>query len=800
MIKRGPVKAIKSTYAKREKRLYHEKYLKIYYDDKIVENAILLESKNGEEVAGNIFYILIGLQSDIYKGYNIKLAIKPANRKKVTKLLKSYNIKNVKIIPYKGNEYIKALGTSKYLINDTGFGGYFIKKEGQVYLNTWHGTPLKSLGKYAKNRRYAMGNIKRNLLMSDYLLFPNAEMEDKMLEAYGISNLYQGTIINEGYPRNQVFLNDENKTRVDNNNKKIIVYMPTWRGIMNNKKNREQVELINNYMREINAKLDDDYIMYVKLHPFNRSELDLSCLDKVKLFPSNVEVYDFLSRADILITDYSSVFVDFANSGKKIILFTYDLEEYMEERGMFYNIDEMPFPKAMNVEHLIAEINSTNTAYGKDFMVQFNSYEQPGSTTRILETVILGKENVAQTKKIERSKPVTLLYGGSMALNGITSSVKAAMNEIDTEKYDVQLTFRTKSLKRDSNRLIDIKDTIDYFPISDVLRMTRQEKRIYKKYFNDEACSESEMLELEEMYARNFKRFYAGTEFESIIHYHGYEKDIIKLYQNVKSLKSIYVHNNMEEEIRSKGNQHEKTLVEAYNKYDNVVIVTEQMRTPTQNISGNGENIIEINNFIDAKNIIKKGSQNISFGEKTESTMRIEDLETVMHDDTVEKFINIGRFSEEKGQERLMMAFEEYYKEKGNAYLIIIGGYGALYEHLLGVARERTCTENIIIIKNLPNPYPLIKKSDLLILSSFYEALGLVLIEADLLGTPCFSTDIPGSAEFLRENGGTVVSNNKNGILEGIRNRGEIQVMGVNVEESNKKNLEKFYEILNSRR
>ena len=87
--------------------------------------------------------------------------------------------------------------------------GRFIKKEGQIYLNVWHGTPLKCMGRDNVDERYSMGNVMRNLLMSDYLLYPNRFMEEKMTGAYMLQNLYQGEIIHDSYPRNEIFFHRE---------------------------------------------------------------------------------------------------------------------------------------------------------------------------------------------------------------------------------------------------------------------------------------------------------------------------------------------------------------------------------------------------------------------------------------------------------------------------------------------------------------------------------------------------------------------------------------------------------------
>lgn len=107
------------------------------------------------------------------------------------------------------HSYYRMLSKAGFLINDSTFPGRFIKKDGQIYLNVWHGTPLKCMGRDNLEERYSMGNVMRNLLMSDYLLFSNVFMEEKMRGAYMLDNLYQGQFIHECYPRNEIFFHPD---------------------------------------------------------------------------------------------------------------------------------------------------------------------------------------------------------------------------------------------------------------------------------------------------------------------------------------------------------------------------------------------------------------------------------------------------------------------------------------------------------------------------------------------------------------------------------------------------------------
>ena len=81
-------------------------------------------------------------------------------------------------------------------------------KEGQIFINTWHGTPLKVMGFDNVPEQHRLGNVQHTFLSADYLLYPNDYMMDKMMKSYMVEKIYPGKILLEGYPRNSVFFCD----------------------------------------------------------------------------------------------------------------------------------------------------------------------------------------------------------------------------------------------------------------------------------------------------------------------------------------------------------------------------------------------------------------------------------------------------------------------------------------------------------------------------------------------------------------------------------------------------------------
>ena len=792
------LKKLKTKVINKIKQMY---YLRCYYKEKIVDNYVLIESKQGEDLAGNMFYTLKEIVKN-HKNFEVFLTVAADQQKKLQKLLKKHGIESVKIVLYKSLDYYKLLATAKYLFNDTSFPMVFTKREGQVYTNTWHGTPLKQMGKDVINRKYAIGNVKRNLMFADYLVYPNDEMKEKMISAYGLQNLYNATVLNAGYPRNAVFFDKNSEKNVRKKlkleGKQIIVYMPTWRGIMTNKEQGEQFKEIIELMRYMDEHLTDNQVFYVKMHVLVQKDLKFGDFKHIKSFPTGMETYEVLNTADVLITDYSSVFFDFANTKKKIVLYTYDEEEYTKTRGFYYSLDELPFPKVYTPKELLEEINTPKNYDDADFLKKFCTYDNIEAPKALVDYVLDGKESkqVKPEKLQKDGKDNVLIYSSTLALNGITSSLISLMNVIDSNKENIIFTFRQKALAHYPMRITKLPENSDVFPISSGFVYSFAEQVASILFYNLNINTRFVKKYIDRMYKREVIRLFGNAKFDKVIHFTGYEKRITGLFERFDAKRAIFVHNDMVSELKTKGNQHYKTLREAYNKYDRVVAVSEDIIDPIKKISGRDDNIVVVHNAHDYKTIIEKSKKEIEYSDTTVSNVSEKILKKLL-DMNYTKFINIARYSPEKGQKRLIDAFEKFYKANNNSLLIIIGGYGKLYEELHEYIKHLDCRYNVILIKSIDNPFPILKRCDLFILSSFYEALGLVLLEADTCGVPCFSTDVRGPRGFMKKYNGTLVENSEEGILKGMNDfmAGKIKCMNFDAEKYNQEVKQEYENI-----
>lgn len=751
------------------------------------EKAILLESQHGGVVGGNIFAVMKELcNNPEYEDYTIYLACFESRLESRYTLLKHHGLfDRVKVVSTAREEYFKVLATAKYLINDNTFTNIFIKREGQVYLNTWHGTPLKTLGKKIKKDYAAIGNAQHNFYVADYLLYPNEFTMQHMLEDYMVENLGSAKVLLTGYPRNEVFLTEGRSKEIRKacgmEDMEVYAYLPTWRGVIGAITSKQQNERLYEYLKELDGKLADNQRVYVKLHPISVKEIDLSEFKKILPFPAEeYETYEFLNATDGLITDYSSVFFDYAVTGKKIILFTYDKEEYTSDRGFYFSMDELPFPQADTVDGLLQCMNTPKSYDDSEFLQKFCAYEKVGVTKAVLHRVLFNEESplIKEDKIPDNGKKNVIIFAGGFGKNGITTSVLNMLRTINREKYNFTVIFRIADLKTHQESLLDLPEDVGHLGYFDVRSVGIMDAFLYKMWEDWKILPYKLAHPVIRRRSKNdYERILGGCRVDAVIHFNGYVNDMIALLEEAPCNRTIFVHNDMDMEIKKKRNVNRKLLSNAYQTYDNVAVVTPDLIPSTQKIASclkdkkhdGTSNIVVARNIIDYKKVLEQGAKEFKLDPgKTFRNCTLAHLEEVLKSDA-KKFITIGRFSEEKGHLRLMKAFKKVLKDYPDTYLFIVGGYGPLFAKMKKKALKMKINQNVIVIRYLSNPYPLVKTCDYFALSSFYEGFGLVLAEADILDVPCFSTEITGPTQFMKQYGGLLVENSTDGIEQGLR-------------------------------
>lgn len=780
-------------------------YIKYVDDMPIDDKLILLESQHGKEFNGNIFSMIKYLCSaEEYKDYTICLSCTKSSREAFEKKAKQYGIKNLTFLTLSTKEYFKVLASAKYLINDNTFLPFLIKKEGQIYLNTWHGTPLKSLGRKIKNDAVNIGNPQRNFVIADWLLYPNDYTKKHIIEDYMIENISNSKIVMGGYPRNDIFFDDKRRNELRHSlgleEKKVYAYMPTFRGTAREGTSDDSDNFMLDSLRALDKELSENEVLYLNLHPVSRSVVDFDEFTKIKPFPSELDTYDFLNIADCLVSDYSSVFFDFACTKKKIILFTFDKEEYLRDRGLYISLDELPYPQVSDYKSLLDEMRSGKNYDDTDFLNTFCPYDNINSSKQLCDQIILDKDCGLKTESMPNNgKENVLIFAGNLAPNGVTAALRNLLTILDKEKRNYYISFKQLAAARYADNLMTFPQDVSYYATIGGYNLTITD-RIYKIMFRFKLIDVEKYLKhCGKRVKQNFDKEFAATNFSTYIQFSGYVPDLILKFMQTDKNSVIYVHSDMINEIKQRGNQRADVLKYAYSHYDKVAVVTEDIIPPTKQLNA-GDRICLAKNAIPYKEIIEKSLQEPQLDEVTECSVSQEEAMEFLLDKSTKKFITVGRFSPEKGHDRLVNAFESFAKSHDDARLVVLGGssYDDHYEKLLKLIQDKGLTDKVLLIMNVSNPYALIKLCDYFVLSSHYEGFGLVLAEADIVGLPVISTDITGPRGFMQKYDGTLVESSQEGIEKGLEllYNGKVPMLKTDYEQYNNEVIEEFEALL----
>lgn len=464
----NPLKSIKARYesAINSRNSRYWEYAEYYEDGEIWDNTFLFESFGGSNFQGNPYYIYKELlKQSVAEEYTIYISAKDTESIEESLNNRGLLRSNVKIIEIHSAEYRKILSHAKYLINNVSFNTDFIKKKDQVYLNTWHGTPLKTLGRSVLGGDpFSANSPQRNFLICDYLISPNQFTESVFLDDHMVRNIMSGKSVLTGYPRNSVFFDKEYekgiKKKYSLENKKTIFYMPTWRGNTLGADDVDQVSEIEKLAKE----LGDGYKVFVKFHPAMKSTTGefKYCYN----MPEDIEVYEFLNAVDILITDYSSVFFDFANTGKKIVLYQYDKEDYYKSRGVYKFVEKnIPFPTAYNYEQLLELVKRDIDVDYSDFLKTFCEYDNINSSREALDLLL------NHTEAPQKRKPVDLYVIDENITDEEINKLKA---DLSGQNYLFAFILNRKS---NGYRQIKSWNELNYLTVYVYDRLSHSERR-----------------------------------------------------------------------------------------------------------------------------------------------------------------------------------------------------------------------------------------------------------------------------------------------------------------------------------
>lgn len=458
-----------------------------YYDSKIVPGRVVLMGL-GKNVRGSMQYILNELNhNDAFKDFHIYVKTAKDTEEIVKTYIRQNGWSRTEVVT-PDSVYMELIETAQFLLTEVYLTAAWVKKEGQMYINIWHGTPLKKLG-LAKNAKgkHKNGIQQSNFIDADYLLYPNDYTKKHMLESYKVADLMPGKVLKLGYPRTGGMLeaaqSDQTELRkmLAPNGEHIYAYMPTWKDYL---KVDQVVAESKELLDYLDANLREDQILYVNLHHRVSDSLDYSQFKRICQFPPTVDSYKLLALTDALITDYSSVFYDYLALRRQIVLYCADYELYRKKRGTYMDLMELPFDKAVTPEEVLAAINRGKTYDDEAAYQEFCAYDSVENAHKLC-SLFLGTEDEVVVEAIPKNKKKKVMIY-SDALSECTETQwlrKTAENCAGSDTVELFISCNQDMVNenKDSaypllNKVPVIGTTADYFPSA----MGRIAKKLYE--------------------------------------------------------------------------------------------------------------------------------------------------------------------------------------------------------------------------------------------------------------------------------------------------------------------------------
>ncbi|WP_233434899.1 CDP-glycerol glycerophosphotransferase family protein [Mesobacillus jeotgali] len=313
------------------------------------------------------------IENEKYKDYKIVWALDDPEE---------YDIPKAEKVEMDTLKYFVIALKAKYWVSCVNIErGLHFKKKQTIYLNTWHGTPVKLVGNAVSGRNdFNFSNIDIFCYSGDY-------EKEIFLRDFNVS---EHSLLFSGMPRNDELysvstdkINDCKKKVNIPADKKVILYAPTWRDSTDKGKSYSFNPPID--IAYWQKELQDDYVLLLRTHAYTNKTLGIEFNEFVHDVSAYPDVNDLLMVADILISDYSATLFDYAILERPIICFGYDYDEYAKERGFYIDLKkELPSGVMATQDEVINHIKTMDYKVESDKTIRFkNKYVKEGGNATV---------------------------------------------------------------------------------------------------------------------------------------------------------------------------------------------------------------------------------------------------------------------------------------------------------------------------------------------------------------------------------------------------------------------------------
>lgn len=644
-------------------------------------------------------------------------------------------------------QYTRLLATAKYLVNNSTFPTYFTRRDEQRYLMTWHGTPLKTLAKDMPEPLVHL-NMARNYLQATHAIFPNEHTRRVLIERMDLYGLLSARAETTGYPRNDVLATQQWVAVPPVSGAKVL-YAPTWR---EDSELENQVEELLRVRDEIVAA---GHTPLIRAHHYIEAAA-LAVDPEISFVPRRIPTNDLLPEVDILITDYSSIYFDFAITGRPVLFYTPDWDRYVEKRGLYFPKAHLPGPACDSIEELRQALTQpkVDEKSRQRFIAEFAPMDDGSASERVSKEFFELDGSNSDSKNDHRNpadeESRGLLIRQAFIPNGMTSSFINLVTTLTARGVPVTVLTDGRSVQNEPSR----QGTLARLPedVRVVGRVGMQAKSMLEYHASLASMGivglPSRSLEriLDEMFEFEARRVLPVGGFTAAIEFDGYSEFMARLVYAIgkkSDSSAIYLHNDILDEIRLRMPEL-KGVVETLPRFDHVVAVSEGSSQINARKLAEAYGI-DTSKFTFARNVIVPED----ILKSSEEALPIDILEFMEGGELT--LVQVGRISPEKNH-AFSLDLVAALRERGIHCRFLIVGDGPLRAAVATKIRDLGLEDETRLVGWIDNPYPCIANVDAMLLPSHHEGQPMVILEAQTLGTPVVGSKI-SSLEAMGEDG-----------------------------------------------
>ncbi|MGH1576465.1 CDP-glycerol glycerophosphotransferase family protein [Planktotalea sp.] len=709
-------------------------YREFFDELPIIKNTILYESFGGQGFSDNPLAMFEQARRDPrFEGWTHIWVVD--DLEKVPAAL--HGEKDVFFVEKETTLYMRYLCTTEYLINNATFPFYYVRKEGQKYLNTWHGTPLKTLGYDIEATPLQRANTARNLIQSSLFIAPNKHTESVMIDRYGVRNLFTGRSMLSGYPRIDMMINatkDDKELLFEqlelDPSKPVVLFAPTYRGHWATPE-LESEELA----RLVSQMKSDDYNLVFRGHYFAQNTI-LEMGLPVTIAPHEIDTCKLLSIVDVLVSDYSSIFYDFLITGKPVIHYVYDWDYYVETRGVYFEKSALPGVICEDKPALLQALKDCIAEPDKHISAAYNAakeafcvVEDGKASERVIEALFF-EEPVIVPPELSEFKGHLLFHCGELAHTATTISAQNLLRATKEAGYKNTMLVDRRMIIDHADRTEIAQGMLDDTDV--IIRFGRAclslEEAWVNDKFNSTAGYASDAMEAVHIGAMKHeaRRLMGHASFDAAIEFDGTRAFWANLLSAANAKHHVIcLNDNLKEQTETKF-PHMANLQKPIEKYDTILsptdALTEIHKKQLELIPG--DRFKTLGSVIDVTSLVSRAAD-----------LPDDPAFKAFQDDTRLKLISLENLWPEREFACILDAVKAL-DDKGTEISLYVLGQGPSHLALKYDIAERNLKHCVHFIGWQDNPFPYLSNADCAVSTSGRQQVAL---EAAALGTPCIA-------------------------------------------------------------